>query len=361
MRLADPPRPSGCLAACACAVLLGACAGHAPPTPGVAMTMVRAAAETTIPADAAGEADDPAIWLDRDADRLWVLGTDKATGLFVYDRDGRVVDAARSGKLNNVDVLDGWADDAPLVGASQRSPDESAHEPGDRLVFFRLDPASGSIEALEPGTIDTDLADPYGFTLTRYQGQAYAFVTSGTGALRQYALERTPAGGVTGREVRRLEIGSIAEGIVADPRTGSLYVAEERVAIWRYAIDPDTGDARERVAPTDGRRLFADIEGLALAPRAGWLVASSQGSDHFAVYRLDDHGFVGAFRVIGRERPEIDTVTHTDGIELAEGDVDGYPGGLFVAHDDVNQEEGGQNYKLVPWGSIRDRLSRDGG
>jgi len=340
----------------ASALLLSACAHQAQTTAGMPMVTVRAVAQTEVAPDVPGEADDPAIWFDGDADRLWVLGTDKEAGLFVYDRDGHIVDSARIGSLNNVDVLDGWHDGAPLLGASRRSPDGSANEPTDELVFFRLDPASGAVEPLSPGTVDTDLADPYGFALTQYQGRTYAFVTSKSGALRQYLLQRTPSGGVEGRVVRRLGIGSISEGIVADPRSGALYVAQEQVGIWRYAIDPDSGDERTQVAAVDGRRLVADIEGLALAPRAGWLVASSQGSDHFAVYSLDDHGFVGAFRVIGNEQPEIDTVTHTDGMELVEGEATGYAGGLFVTHDDVNQDGRGQNYKYVPWESIRSGL-----
>ncbi len=131
-------------------------------------------------------------------------------------------------------------------------------------------------------------------------------------------------------------------------------MAEEHEGIWQYRIDPASGERRTAFAKADGRRLVPDIEGLALAPESGWLVASSQESDHFAVFQLDDRSFVGAFRVAANPEKGIDAVTHTDGIALSERPLPGYPQGLFVAHDDVNDGPGrAQNFKLVPWQAVK--------
>ncbi len=106
----------------------------------------------------------------------------------------------------------------------------------------------------------------------------------------------------------------------------------------------------------DGRQLVADVEGLALAPEGangGWLIASSQGDNSFALYRLPDLTPAGRFR-IGKGR--FGSVEETDGIALALGDTGpAYPGGLFVAQDGENPPHA-QNFKLLPWAKVRDAL-----
>ena len=81
----------------------------------------------------------------------------------------------------------------------------------------------------------------------------------------------------------------------------------------------------------------------------GWLVASSQGDNSFAIYRLPDMAPAGRFRI---REGQIGSVEDTDGIALALGDFGpAFPGGLFVAQDGENQPRA-QNFKLVPWATI---------
>ena len=91
--------------------------------------------------------------------------------------------------------------------------------------------------------------------------------------------------------MRSFSVGSITEGCVADDETGSLYIAEENVAIWRYGAEPGAGTARTQVDTAGGNgHLTADIEGLTLYygdGGAGYLLASSQGSSTFAIYRRE--------------------------------------------------------------------------
>lgn len=93
------------------------------------------------------------------------------------------------------------------------------------------------------------------------------------------------------------------------------------------------------------------MEGLAIAygpGGTGQLVASSQGSSTFAVYRRDgDNRFLGAFKV-GSGRG-IDAARDTDGIDVTTAALGArYPQGLFVARDGEN-DRGNQNFKLVRW------------
>lgn len=345
------------LPAAALATLVGvAGCGDPASTPPVTVT-VKPGTETGLHPRAEGHADDPAIWYRAAApQRLWVIGTDKASGLVVYDRHGRPVHFVAAKKVNNVDILSHWNGDAILVGASQRSVNETREQERDRLIFFTLDPANGKLSWV--GAVDTDLADPYGFALVRYQGQVYAVVTGKLGGLRQYALGPNGNAGIRAELVRSVKIGGVSEGIAANPITGALYIAEERVGIWRYWLDPAAGDRREMVARVDGERLVADVEGLTLAKQKGWLIASSQGGNHFTVFRVPGGEYVGTFRIGDNPELGIDAVTHTDGIALAVGRTPGYPGGLFVAQDDVNGGGRAQNFKFVAWRSIRHALAK---
>ena len=80
--------------------------------------------------------------------------------------------------------------------------------------------------------------------------------------------------------------------------------------------------------------------------RSGYLVASSQGDNSFAVYRRKDNEFVKTFAINGTDG--IDAVEETDGVEVTNQDLgDAYPDGLLVAHDG-SDDSGRTNFKLVP-------------
>jgi 3-phytase len=96
--------------------------------------------------------------------------------------------------------------------------------------------------------------------------------------------------------------------------------------------------------------LVADIEGLSIYYRrdgTGYLIASSQGDDSFAVYeRTAPYRFVDRFQIVAGV---VDGVSHTDGIDVVSVDLGPtLPGGLLVVQDDSNTG-GNQNFKLVPW------------
>ena len=98
-----------------------------------------------------------------------------------------------------------------------------------------------------------------------------------------------------------------------------------------------------------GGHLEAEVEGLAIAygpGRSGYLIASSQGNNSFAVYRREDNDYVKTFTIEGADG--IDAVEETDGIEVTTRDLgEAFPDGLLVAHD--GSDDGGRtNFKLVP-------------
>ncbi len=121
--------------------------------------------------------------------------------------------------------------------------------------------------------------------------------------------------GIKADLVREFSFGSIAEGCVADDRTGVLYVGDELRGIWKLGAEPDAGDQRELIAKVDGKDLVADIEGLTLAPEGkdgGFLIASIQGNNSYALFSLPDTKLVARFRILANAHKEIDEVTGTD-------------------------------------------------
>ena len=69
---------------------------------------VIAAFETPVMASEGDSADDPAIWIGQEG-QGFIAGTDKQSGLYVYNLDGTERDYFPVGTVNNVDLRDGFS------------------------------------------------------------------------------------------------------------------------------------------------------------------------------------------------------------------------------------------------------------
>jgi 3-phytase len=227
-------------------------------------------------------ADDPAIWIHpSDPSKSVVIGTDKeGSGLGVYSLDGSELQFVHEdGRINNVDVRDYRFEGkkVPLVVASDR--DRHA------LRVYILNPDTRRLR--DVGFIEVGI-DAYGVCLYRRRsGNLYAFPNS-EGVVEQWELGQY-AGRIAGRKVREWDLGGATEGCVADDERGDVYIGEEEGGIWKYGADPNdpTSNPQQVDTTEEGGYLHADVEGLALIKQPGgkgYLVASSQGDDSFAIY-----------------------------------------------------------------------------
>lgn len=326
---------------------LAACATT--PPMGLPAVEVTAVAETD-PVGSVNEdaADDPAIWRNAaDPAASRIVGTDKKAGLHVYDLTGRTLFSDTSGLINNVDLTE-LPDGRVIVVASDRNDPVRA-----MLRAWEMDKRSGALTLL--GITPGGTGEGYGFCLRRDGEAVHAYSALKEGTVEEYRLT-FPPGRVLSEHLRTRTIPTQIEGCVADPRDGTLYVGEEDAGIWRFAANSSAG---EIVARIDNRYLVADVEGLALVPEGangGWLVASSQGDNAFAVFALPAMTPVGRFRIAAGE---YGSVEETDGIEVVAGDFGPrFPGGLFIAQDGHNQPRP-QNFKLVSWATIKAALGID--
>jgi 3-phytase len=338
------------------ALLVAGCSSPQPAARSFATTSVQAKVETQPIGTSDDAADDPAIWRNQDDPaKSLIIGTDKRAGIHVYGLDGQQVSFTPSPRLNNVDLRAGilvGGKPAVLVAASDRADEANA-----KIMLFRLDTAAGKLAPIAATPVGA--GEAYGMCLWRRKsdGALFAFLVTKQGQIYQIAFDFSAATPI-GTVVRRMKLVSQAEGCVVDDRTGALYVAEEDVGIWRFDADPLAPGKPQSFAKVDGKMLVADAEGLALAPdgaNGGYLIASSQGDNAYALYALADGKFAGRFRIA--DGPSIDGTDETDGIELALGDFgSSFTGGLFVAQDGDNAPET-QNFKLISWRDILDAIT----
>ncbi|GFE85932.1 phytase [Steroidobacter agaridevorans] len=298
-------------------------------------------------------ADDPAIWVDRQApSRSVVIATDKKLGLNVYDLDGKLIHSVPDGRMNNVDVRDGFTFGGrpiTLVAATNRTRKS--------ISLYRYDAQARQLQALPGGDLATGFDDPYGLCMYRSakNGAYYVFANdSADGRIRQWRVS-AKAGKIAGELVREIEVGSQAEGCAADDELGHLYVAEEDVALWKYSAEPRDGSRRTSIDTVEKGRLTDDIEGLSIyygANGAGYLVVSNQGEDNYAVYRREGNNeYLGKFAVVANSEAGIDGASETDGLDIVSAPLgERFPEGLLVVQDGRNlMPAERQNFKYVSW------------
>lgn len=331
------------------------------PLPRPPVPTVMATVETQAVVSFGDAADDPAIWADpENPARSLVVATDKKGGLYGYDMQGRVVQDLRDGKMNNIDLREGFmlgGRSTILVAATNRT---------DRgIALYTLDPVAQRLTNVADGYQPTELEDPYGLCLYRSptSGRTYVFVNGDDVRKRQWELVDAGDGRVRADFVREFAFDTQTEGCVADDTTGALYVSEEDVGLWRLDAEP-TGETRvlvERIA--DNPAVKDDYEGVGLydlGDGRGYIVVSSQGNDSYAVYRREgDQEYLGSFAVAANAALGIDGISETDGLEITSRNLGpGFEHGAMIAQDGRNVlPVENQNYKYVPWQAIAGALN----
>jgi len=312
---------------------------------------VKAWVETPTVAGSGDVADDPTFWINRaDPSKSFVIGTDKDAskgGLYVYDLAGRQVDSYAAGAaLNNGDLRYGFdlgGRSLDLYGVTNRKTNQ--------VDFFSID-ATGDLKKV--GSVPTGISAVYGFSMAEKGGKVYAFVTHrDSGVVNQLEIYDNK-GAIASKVVRSFNVGSVTEGVTVDDATGAVYISQESTGIWRYNVDPATGSARTQVAKVGSSGLKADVEGLAVYEGkngAGYLIASSQGSDSFSVFDRVSNAYLGTLKV--GANGAVDAVSDTDGVAVTSQNLGGrFSEGMLVVHDSSNSGGATSNFKFVPWADI---------
>jgi 3-phytase len=323
---------------------------------------IRADAETQPVDDAGDAADDPAIWVHPTvAEKSLVLGTNKKRGLLVYSLDGSLIQQLDVGRVNNVDIRQGFTHKglpADIAAASQRD--------NHSIALFHISPIDGEVSAVNE--IITGLDDVYGLCMYRgLESKVYVFINDEDGRYEQYEISDS-ATGWSGKRVREFSVGSQPEGCAADDKNQRLFVGEENVALWTLGAEPnvDTNNGNnsnskmEKIsAITD--YLQIDIEGMDLyqTETENYLLVSSQGNDSYVLFQAEaPYEYVGRFRLVLNAASGIDGASETDGLAVSSAYLgEKYPQGLLVVQDGRNlMPHQPQNFKLVSWQKIDQEL-----
>ena len=309
----------------------------------------------TQPVESKGDAaDDPAIWLHPNiAEKSLILGTNKKRGLLVYDLEGNQVQQLLVGRVNNVDVRQGFTykgKSADIAAASQRD--------NRSIALFHIAANSGEVSAINE--ITTGLDDVYGLCMYRgLEEKVYVFINDQDGRYEQYEISDSESGW-SGTRVREFHVSSQPEGCTADDKNQRLFVGEENAAIWTIGAEPSDSIEMTPVAAI-GDVLKADIEGMELYQTAteNYLLVSSQGNDSYVLFQAQaPYEYLGRFRIVLNSELGIDGASETDGLTVTSADLGGkYPQGLVVVQDGRNLlPNDHQNFKMLSWKKISDAI-----
>jgi 3-phytase len=311
-------------------------------------------AETQPVSDAGDAADDPAIWLHPTvAEKSLIFGTNKQRGLLVYDLDGALVQQLDVGRVNNVDIRQGFTykgSAADIAAASQRD--------NRSIALFHISALDGEVSAVNE--IITGLDDVYGLCMYRgLERKIYVFINDQDGRYEQYEISDS-ARGWSGKRVREFSVGSQPEGCAADDKNQRLFVGEENVALWILGAEPDAdknSDSKMEKISAITDYLQVDIEGMDLYQTAteNYLLVSSQGNDSYVLFQAEaPYEYLGRFRIGLNVASGIDGASETDGLAVSSAYLgEKYPQGLVVVQDGRNLlPHQAQNFKLVSWQKI---------
>jgi 3-phytase len=320
---------------------------------------VKASVET-IPVNAKKNddaADDPAIWVNPvHPERSFVIGTDKKSGLYVYDLQGQVVSFINAGLVNNVDVRDSIQTPEGhiiLVACSNRT--------DNTVKLYKLNPQNGKLSSVNENGLPSNLKEVYGFCLyhEKRTKKVYAFVNGKSGTIEQWLLNAENSNKINGKFVRTLKVDTQPEGMVADDEKGSLYVGEEARGVWKFNAAAEANNKPQflKKSGSDNPKIKYDVEGITLfyQPNGkGYLIVSSQGNYSYAVFeREGNNKYLFSFFI---DNGNIDGVEETDGIDVTNQYLgEQFPNGMFVVQDGFNFDNDtlkAQNFKYIDWREI---------
>jgi 3-phytase len=214
------------------------------------------------------------------------------------------------------------------------------------ISIFAINKATGL--PIHISDIKTDLADPYGFCLSKHKDQITAWVNDTDGRFQRYDLQLKGAN-IKAEKTLEWTVASQPEGCVSDDASQRLFYGEEAKGVWLKDI---VGNNKDKFIAGLNDDIAADIEGMSLYHYKGkpYLVVSSQGNNRYAVYATDDqYQYLGVFEVAANWPEMIDGASETDGLAVTSQYLGAdLPNGLLVVQDGHNvMPKAAQNFKLV--------------
>lgn len=308
-------------------------------------------AETEPVASLSGEdaADDPAIWVNTNKpEKSLILGTNKKAGLYVYNLKGEKLQFIPSGLINNVDLRDNFSyksKKVALVAASNRSINA--------ISLYVINRKTGILSDTI-ANIYSGVDEVYGICMyhNHKTDQFFVIINGKGGEVEQWEISYKKTGLVF-KKVRDFSVSTQPEGMVADDKTGMLFLGVENEGIFHTRLDTDSIHL-EKIKGSDESNpaISYDIEGLSLFnyKDSTYLIASIQGNFSYALFSTGiNSAYKGSFTIVDNKL--IDGVEETDGLDITTLNCGKtYPNGILVVQDGFNTKNGkdeNQNFKII--------------
>lgn len=322
---------------------------------------VTADVETEPVSNADDAADDPAIWVNpADPSKSLLICSNKQSGIVLYDLQGKTVAEYPVGKINNIDVRQ----NIPLNDTVKIDVAAGSNRTDNSITIMEIH-HDGTLTDITARKIYSNFSEVYGFCLYHdlKNDEVYAIVNNKEGLVEQWRLFGTDSLKIDAELSRTFKAGTgQLEGCTGDDELGYLYIGEEDKGIWKFNANPNSAVSAIQIDDLSNPSLKDDIEGLTIyygKEGKGYLIASSQGNNSFAIYRREGQNeYIGSFSII--DGINIDGVSETDGIDVISTPIGSeYPSGIFIAQDGYNHEGKklvNQNFKVVNWETIAKAL-----
>ncbi|MCY4043936.1 MAG: phytase [Cellvibrionales bacterium] len=317
---------------------------------------VNAVVETPEMNSTGDTADDPAIWVNQKyANKSRVLATNKKSGLLVYNLKGKLIQEIPHGHVNNVDVRYGMS-----IGGQVFDIAASSNRSNNSISLYRIYPKTGLVS--KDSDIPLTLKAPYGLCMGKQGGQLTVWVNDKSGLFVEYRLS-APNGKIKATKAREFALKTQPEGCFMDDKNQRLYVGEEDEGVW--VVDLSKAPLTIEPVIKVGETLVADAEGISMAYQGyqgkDVLVISSQGDNSYVLVEANaPFAVLGKFRITIDGKKGIDGVSETDGLAVTTANIGGhFKEGLLVVQDGYNvMPNKAQNFKFVPWASIKKGLAQ---
>lgn len=293
-----------------------------------------------------------------DPSKSTIIGTNKKEGLEVYNLEGERLYTYKIGRVNNVDIRDGFllnGKEVTVVTASNRTTNT--------ISILTVQP-TGELEEIAARPIKSNLNEVYGLGMYKSAktNKIYVFMVGKEGGIEQWELFENTAK-IDAKLVRNFNLKSQGEGIVADDFYGKVYIGEEDTALWKFDAEPEASVKATQVISTQDENMASDFEGVTLYDAGngkGYIILSSQGNNSYAVLDRVTNTYIKSFSL---KDSIIDGTYDTDGIDVSSQNFGSkYPQGIFIAQDGANTQDKDslhQNFKIVDWRKISKNVLLD--
>ena len=307
-------------------------------------------------------ADDPAIWFNSlKPHQSLVLGTDKRSGVYIYNLKGRKLGFTKAGNINNIDLrtINNSNNSSTFIVGSNRS-----LQTIDLWIYQDKDIRKSLLRnkfslSLSPNIRVKSNINIYGICAGNDpEFGLIVFATEDGGPnveIWQYKNNAL-------KLLKTFNNKGESEGCIFDDENRTLFISEENIrgVLRAYKVENNLNFSSPTIIDNRKGNIGYDPEGIAIykeTSKSGFIVLSNQGDSLFNLYnRQAPYEYITSFKVGPSLYGVIDGVSDTDGVAILNKKLNrDFPKGIMVVQDGYNKDkkiDKNQNFKFVSFADV---------